>query len=306
MILLDEKMPTLPPPPPYLPPSPVSPPPPFPGHAERLPATLTTIPPSVLLRIVYETFTLHTSIEKQRKTLYWLGNSLRRVSRTIYIGEHLRLLCSRSRHAENQTWLLFFAACMHVLRSTYLPAYTALVHPPYTSDPFPHGTSSSSSSYTPYPSDSPVLSLQRETRILDLFIALKVREDVWLDDSELHLERDESFRDLFDLMQPKSRLEDLVRVYGVREGVVSVSDPAVVMSSAKKGLQKQPLPVPFSLLSVTFSSRRVGLVLTTKERKKTIVEVERTREERLEVAAKLLVQELKMWIASSGGLGCSR
>ncbi|KAF7361370.1 hypothetical protein MSAN_01169800 [Mycena sanguinolenta] len=64
--------------------------------------------------------------------------------------------------------------------------------------------------------------IQRETATLDLFIAVKVREDVWADDSELHLERDESFKDLFDLAQPRARLEDLIRVYGLREGVVSI------------------------------------------------------------------------------------
>lgn len=37
--------------------------------------------------------------------------------------------------------------------------------------------------------------------MLDLYIALKVREDVWMDETELHLERDDCFKDLFDLMQ---------------------------------------------------------------------------------------------------------
>ena len=74
---------------------------------------------------------------------------------------------------------------MHVLRSTYLPAYSQLVRPPYSSDPFPLHAAGIS----PVPPSSPVRSLQRETQVLDLFIALKVREDVWVDDSELHLER---------------------------------------------------------------------------------------------------------------------
>ena len=34
---------------------------------------------------------------------------------------------------------------------------------------------------------NPIISIQRETQILDLFLAAKVREDVWTDDSELHL-----------------------------------------------------------------------------------------------------------------------
>lgn len=84
MIILDEKM-TLPPPPPYVPPAQLSPPPPFPCQAQK--PTLTTVPPYILLRIVYETFSRHASIEKQRKTLYWLNVSLRLVNRATYVGE---------------------------------------------------------------------------------------------------------------------------------------------------------------------------------------------------------------------------
>lgn len=179
-----------------------------------------------------------------------------------------------------------------------------------------------------------MLSLQRETRVLDLFIALKVREDVWLDDSELHLGSEDSFRDLFELMQPRSRLEDLVRVIGVKEGVVSVPNPggAAVKVMNPKGKSanangnpsgKNPLgpgrvngtssyagpssslrrqatrpthSIPFSSLSVSFSTRKVGLVLVTPQRKKTIVEVERARDERLEAVARKLVVELREWI----------
>src|SRR5262245_32335327 len=117
---------------------------------------------------------------------------------------------------------------MHVLRSTYLPAYDSLIRPPYTSDPFPHLPDSSTSTSLPW-SCSPLQTIQRETSVLDLFIALKVREDVWMDDSELHLEREESFKDLFDLNQPRSRVEDLVRAYGVKEAVVAL--PALSSSS---------------------------------------------------------------------------
>lgn len=189
---------------------------------------------------------------------------------------------------------------MHVLRSTYIPAYSTLVRPPYTSDPFPLTSPAPQTTTTL----SPIQSLQRETRVIDLFIALKVREDVWADESELHLERDESFRDLFDLMQPRSRMEDLVRGYGAREGVISIdtgeSTPTSAKASSFSSRTRKPKPsVPFSSLSVSFSSRRIGLVLTTKERKKTIVEVSRSKEEKLEVGAQNLVRELRGWLATS-------
>jgi hypothetical protein len=188
---------------------------------------------------------------------------------------------------------------MHVLRSTYLPVYESLIRPPYSSDPFPHDSAAAFGS-------SPLHTIQRETNVLDLFIALKVREDVWADDSELHLEREESFKDLFDLMQPRSRLEDLVRVYGMREGIVSIPSASSSPSSSSpptpgpgSSRRPAPRPIPFSALSVSFSSRKVGLALTSAGRKRNILEVARTRDERLEFAAKRLVKELKSWLVSS-------
>ncbi|KAF8228098.1 hypothetical protein L208DRAFT_1404348 [Tricholoma matsutake] len=242
---------------------------------------------------------------------------------------------------------------MHVLRSTYLPAYDLLIRPPYSSDPFPllspspPSPSPSQSPYGPSSSTSSLSTLQtiqRETTTLDLFIALKVREDVWVDDSELHLERDESFKDLFDLVQPRSRLEDLVRIYGIRQGVVtlksksatrstptlrtpppphpippspspsssgffSVISSSFASSSKSKPRQSVPItqppppqqptfsPIPFNLISISFSPRKVGIVLS--HNKRTIVQTQRTKEEKLESAAKRLVKELKVWLAES-------
>ncbi|EKM76608.1 hypothetical protein AGABI1DRAFT_108686 [Agaricus bisporus var. burnettii JB137-S8] len=178
-------------------------PPPYSPRLPSTPPTLAGLPPHILLHVVYSTFPQspnidHGKIERQRKTLLWLVNALRLVNRSFYI------------------------ACMHVLRSTYLPPYQSLVRPPYSSDPFPSTTAHSRSPTYTQVSSQPIQSLQRETTILDRYIALKVREDVFADDSELHLEREDMFKDLFDHAQPKARLEDLVRRYGVREGVVTV------------------------------------------------------------------------------------
>jgi hypothetical protein len=117
-----------------------------------------------------------------------------------------------------------------------------------------------------------------------------------MDDSELHLEREESFKDLFDLMQPRSRLEDLVRFYGVREGVVCLAQTQTQTQAGRK-------PIPFSSLSISFSPRTIGLVLSPNPggggRKRTIVQVARSsREEKLEYAAKRLVKELGVWLAA--------
>ncbi|KAG6853608.1 hypothetical protein C0991_002832 [Blastosporella zonata] len=198
-----------------------SPPPPY-IPASSFPApTLSTLPPHLLLNIIYLTFPQSALLDapklaRQRKTLYWLAMSLRMVDRTMY------------------------TACMHVLRSTHIPAYDALVRAPYSSDPFPLLAPPPQTNHTPSPyaslpapaptttsteTLSPLSTIQRETVVLDRFIALKVREDVWADDSELHLERDEAYRDLFDHAQPRARLEDLIRVYGERAGVVCVGPP---------------------------------------------------------------------------------
>ncbi|KAF5376079.1 hypothetical protein D9615_007650 [Tricholomella constricta] len=195
--------------------------PPFPSTTSRLPHTLTSLPPHLLLHIVYATFPQtplpdQATIERQRKTLYWLSVALRLVDRTLYV------------------------TCMHVLRSTHIPAYDALIRAPYSSDPFPLLAPPSDpvlpppspySSQMPTPTASPLNTLQRETAVLDRFIALKVREDVWADDSELHLERDEAYKDLFDLAQPRARLEDLLRIYGIRDGVISAG-PSLPPASA--------------------------------------------------------------------------
>ncbi|TDL15383.1 hypothetical protein BD410DRAFT_778146 [Rickenella mellea] len=270
MVIIDEKC-MLPPPPPYAPPPGVDlNPPPFPSH--KVAKTLASLPPHILLYIVHQTlpqtsgeFDGEGKIERQRKTLYWMSIGLRLVNRIFYI------------------------ACMHVLRSTYLPAYTSLIHKPYSSDPFPMSVPTPTTS-TSLPLASPVNALQRETQVLDYFIALKVREDVWADDTELHLERDESFRDLFDLMQPRARTEDLVRVFGEHAGIISVTG---CVDSRRRS---QSATLPFNALSVSFSPRRVGLVFSSKGGKRTIVDVGRERDDKLEVAAKRLVRELNVWL----------
>ncbi|KAH7882752.1 hypothetical protein F5I97DRAFT_1908128 [Phlebopus sp. FC_14] len=286
MVILDEKYMHTVPPPPYVSAGAVAPPP-FLGDRTRA-ARLSALPPHLLLKIVYMTFPQTPGIDqgrikRQRKTLCWLSLDLRLVNRSFYI------------------------ACMHVLRSTYLSAYQSCIRTPYTSDPFPLASSSTAVG-------SPLGTIQRETRVLDLFIALKVHEDVMMDESELHLEREESFKDLFDLMQPRSRLEDLVRCYGVRARVVHIDPPGAAASpssvsrvnnnsasarSTSQGAKLGGQRVPFSSLSVSFAPRGVGLVLTSTGVKRTIVTVARKEGDTLEVLAEKLTNQLKVWLSTS-------
>ncbi|KAH9988633.1 hypothetical protein BJV77DRAFT_1160935 [Russula vinacea] len=236
MVVVDEKT-MLPPPPSYslpwnrpnapLVPEPLHPPP-F-SNPFRTLASFSDLPSHLLLDIVHRTFPQapdksYNKLERQRKTLRWLNMSLRLVNRTFYI------------------------TCMHVLRSTYLPSYSTFIRHPYTSDPFPLTQTPSSDACTP-------LNRSRETIVLDLFIALKVHDDVWADESELHLGQPEAFRDLFDLMQPAR---------------VSRISSRHVRSETRRG---------------RWPSRR------------TIVDVERAKDEKLEVAAKRLARKLKEYLA---------
>ena len=115
----------------------------------------------------------------------------------------------------------------------------------------------------------------RSTQVLsatrDLFIALKVHDDVCADESELHLGQPEAFRDLFDLMQPRTLLEDLLCAY------------------------LAPLRLDLTAYSVTFAPRRVGV---GPSRRTIIVDVERAKDEKLEVAAKRFARMLKEYLAA--------
>ncbi|KAJ3815732.1 hypothetical protein F5876DRAFT_30158, partial [Lentinula aff. lateritia] len=295
-MIIDEKW-MHPPPPPYYRP----PPPAFAetaanatssgDHALAKP-TFSTLPAHLLLQIVYSTFPQRDGqyegegkIERQRLNLYWLETSLRLVNKALY------------------------TACMHILRSTYLPAYESLIRPPYTSDPF-----SSSILTTSTTSDS--APVHRELATLDLFIALLAHEDLLLDATSLHLPREEAYKDLFDMVQPRSRLEDLILEEGINAGLVYVGDPPppppqsstehasdgleAVVSARPETLKYRVNPLPFEALSVSFSPRRVALVYTPaiSAAKKALVEVGRAREEKLEESAKRLVEGLHAAMAA--------
>ena len=75
-----------------------------------------------------------------------------------------------------------------------------------------------------------------------------MHNDVWVDESELHLGQPEAFRDLFDLMQPHARFEDLLRSY------------------------LSPSRLDLTAYSITFAPRRFGVAGPSR---RTIVDVER-------------------------------
>ncbi|KAG9090953.1 hypothetical protein FRC06_000812 [Ceratobasidium sp. 370] len=194
---------------------------------------------------------------------------------------------------------------MHLLRSTYLSLYVHLVKPPYTSNPFPLNAPASLR-YIPTPT-TPALeplsttagaffvpslqSVQRETAVLDRFLVLKICDDVRSDQTELHLGSEDTFTDLFELMQPRSRVEDLVRIFGVQMGVIAEEDESPYSPTTSRRSRSKKLV--FESLSVNFSPRKLSLVQTDHNRRKhTLVEIQRSKSESLEVSAKRLIRAL--------------
>lgn len=106
---------------------------------------------------------------------------------------------------------------MHILRSSYLPLYSQHVLRPFSTDAFPSTVTSitprlhSNTAHAQPPaamSDvilhdvTPIISTQRETSILDLFIIIRAREDMKSDETDLYLDNDdERYRDMFNYMQ---------------------------------------------------------------------------------------------------------
>lgn len=164
---------------------------------------------------------------QHRQTLYWLAMSLRLVNRSfyfacmnvlrsVYLPSYRELVRSGyssdpfplSVHSKNPTSITLSAHPSSVGSGS---GNNAGLPPTPTSSGsntgFGHPTRSGSLPPPPaWDEEVPLQSLQRETAVLDLFIAAKVREDVWLDETELHLEREETFKDLFDLNQVRLRL----------------------------------------------------------------------------------------------------
>ncbi|KAF8305984.1 hypothetical protein DL93DRAFT_2089117 [Clavulina sp. PMI_390] len=209
---------------------------------------------------------------------------------------------------------------MYILRSSYLPLYSHQIIRPFTSDPFPSSAPTPSSPSPAVESTSavlehdvtPIISTQRETAVLDLFIVIRARQDMRSDESDLYLDNeDDRYRDMFNFMQPKARLEDLVHKYGIRYNLISLptppsSTPSTALPTPTPSYTTIPVPpaspsspippivlptISFSDLSVTYGNRAVSLTARDAQGKRHVLsEVQRSRET-LEVLARGLVNE---------------
>ncbi|KAG9013675.1 hypothetical protein FRB94_001237 [Tulasnella sp. JGI-2019a] len=234
-----------------------------------------TLPKHILLNIIDATIPSYSqhSPAPHLEAIYWLNRSLRLVSRSTY------------------------AATMHHLRSSFISSYLVSVKSPYTSDPFPLIPPESilPPDLQAYQSTM-IQSLQRETAVLDTFIAVKCMEDLRNYESpELHLALD-LFKDIFDLLQPKARTEDLIRQYGMQAGLITIVAPPLSPGPSSRVPLPLPLPLPFASISINFSPRKVGLVVL----RRTIAEVKRERDESLESVAQGLIKELARALIRAG------
>ncbi|KAI5991654.1 hypothetical protein EDC04DRAFT_1340649 [Pisolithus marmoratus] len=171
------------------------------------------------------TFPQTPNLEIQRKTLYWLAYRLRLVNHAFYIDPPT------------------FQPTL--LSSTLL---TPPIHSNVTRD---------------FLCPTRLNTVQRETQMLDIFIAIETREDLFMDASELHLGRCKLFKDLFDLMRPRSHIENLVRHYGMGGGLVHITSTSTIGSSATASLDsmasgssrsKNQASITFAAISVTASN----------------------------------------------------
>lgn len=119
-------------------------------------------------------------------------------------------------------------ATMHILRCSYLPLYTQHVLRPFSTDAFPSTVTSITPRVQPNTAHSqppaamsdvimhdvtPIISTQRETSILDLFIIIRAREDMKSDETDLYLDNDdERYRDMFNYMQVGAECRTIIDI----------------------------------------------------------------------------------------------
>ncbi|KAM0751297.1 hypothetical protein T439DRAFT_325445 [Meredithblackwellia eburnea MCA 4105] len=153
----------------------------------------------------------------------------------------LPTLCLHVRLTNRQ--LLLFSSV--ILRRSLLPVWESKKRPAFTSDPMGKRRGKRDGEQQHQRS--------RELAVLDLFIAACVHEAVRAHESELHLLPSVSHsaeRDIFDFMQPKARLEDLVIRYGREDGTI-----------AAESAEQDEWKVSAGDLSVTLLARSAKLLL---------------------------------------------
>lgn len=193
--------------------------------------------------------------------------------------------------------LLLFSS--HLLRRALLPIYKSKIQDNFSSD------ATGLKGITPVGTDGGVTTPpSRELAVLDIFISACIHEAVRSHESELYILPSASTsaeRDIFRLLQPRARVEDLLIAYGVQDEIIryqlarpSVGDSTSVVAgdvSVQLLARSARLMLPFP------STATRGKVVM-----KCVVEVQRKEGERLERTAESLVEGLaKIALVREGG-----
>ncbi|PWN24272.1 hypothetical protein BCV69DRAFT_280162 [Microstroma glucosiphilum] len=247
--------------------------------------------------------------------------------------------------AEGRVWMMaegrrvckaWYIACMSLLRSHYVSAYRGKVLPPYSTHTWsqalspPVPTTQTVPAYSlraPPQRQHPILSsiqsdaaATRETKVLDLYIASTTRRELDAQESSLFssevsddaddMAATSDDRALFELWQPRSRLEDLLILAGLERGVFlrrGMSRPRIEEKGQSNSTgQNGDLVIVAEDISVHFALKEVRILLPFQAGgggratslglvplvRRPVLQMPRERSSTLEVSAQQIIQQL--------------
>ncbi|TYJ51135.1 hypothetical protein B9479_008310 [Cryptococcus floricola] len=143
---------------------------------------------------------------------------------------------------------VFWLVATSILRTHYLPPFLDLIKPGYSSDPFPFESSHLSDPSLSFDSSaggSVYAETGRETAVFDMFIAVRVGEELRRVESELS-EGSGAEWEIFHMLQPAARIEDLLSTLPPH-----LITPISILPSPPS--PKRTLPLPQALVNISLS-----------------------------------------------------
>ncbi|ODN82475.1 hypothetical protein L198_07697 [Cryptococcus wingfieldii CBS 7118] len=229
--------------------------------------SLTSLPVHLIHRI------LRLTLDQQATpTRFWSDAEEERVRRLWALFRALRGV-SR----------VFWIVATSILRAHYLAPFLNLIHPGYSSDPFPFESSHLSDPSLSFDSSaggSVYAERGRETAVFDRFIAVRVGEVLRRVESELS-EGSGAEVDIFQRLQPAARIEDLISTLPPH-----FITPTSILPSPPPPNPKRTLPLPQALVSISLTPnwaqvwinaqvQGVGLARKGEGKKEMVLEVRR-------------------------------
>lgn len=204
----------------------------------------------------------------------------------------LPTLAFKLRRVSRKLWL--FSSVL--LRRAVLPTWRSKLRPGYTSD-VTSTSSSSSSDFNLERTTNVLASRTREQAVLDLFVSACALRALHSSESSLLVSAQSSAStDVFDFLQPRARVEDLVMQWGIDDGVLYSASAREMDGRGTRGggtIQSEDVAVQLSskvakvLLPMQSSNERGRVV------PRVVLEVAKESDETLEVTAERIVRALK-------------